>query len=173
MYNNRMERKMPHIVYTERTAQKRRFIRTDGALYVILLLGIFGAIFLSHVAAKRFGTDPLFVQIGLCAGVLGVGYRIYRVRLIDYLYELYDTDLRICEVVGRKQKQILSVPLDTVTEIGAYRKTGAKAEQRTFHGTREKTTAVWFTKDGEQRVVCLNASDMLMNKLAEAVHADK
>ena len=164
---------MPHIVYTERTEQKRRFIRTDGALYVILLLGVFGAIFISHLLAKRVGVDPLFVQIGLCTVVLGVGYWIYRTRLVEYLYELYDTDLRICEAVGRKQKQILSVPLDAVTEVGAYRKTDARAEQRTFHGAREKTSAVWFTRDGTLWVVCLNASDVLKTKLAEAVHADR
>ena len=164
---------MPHIVHTERTEQKRRFIRTDGALYVLLLLGAFAVIFLSHLLADRFGANKLLVQICLYAVLLGAGYLIYRARLIDYLYELYDTELRICEVVGEKQKQILSVPLGAVTEIGTYRKTDAKAERRAYHGAREKTTAVWFSMDGERYVVCLNASDALRKKLAEAVHADR
>lgn len=164
---------MPHIVHTERTEPKRRLIRTDGALYVLLLLGTFVAIFLSHVLASRLGVSKLYVQIGLYAILLGTGYWIYRVRLVDYLYELYDTDLRITQIVGNRQKPILSIPLDTVTEVGTYRKTDAKAERRTFHGAREKTTAVWFLQNGELHVVCMNASDALERKLSEAVHAKK
>ena len=167
-----MERKTPHIVHTERTEPKRRFIRSDGALYVLLLLGTFAAIFLSRLLADRLGVNKLYVQIGLYAVLLGTGYWIYRTRLVDYLYELYDTDLRVTQIVGNRQKQIVSVPLEAVTAVGAYRRTDAKPDQRTFHGAREKTTAVWYQKDGEQRVVCMNASDALRRKLSEAVHAE-
>ena len=162
---------MPHIVHTERTEPKRKLIRTDGALYVLLLLGTFFAIFLSHVLASRLGVNKLYLQIGLYAILLGTGYWIYRVRLVDYLYELYDTDLRITQIVGNRYKQLVSVPLEAVTEVGPYRRTDAKSEQRTFHGAREKTTAVWFTKDGERFVACMNASEALRKKLTEAVHA--
>ena len=164
---------MPHIVHTERTKPKRGIVRTDGALYVLLLLGTFAAIFLAHLISKRFDVDKLYVQIALYAVLLGTGYGIYRTRLVDYLYELYDTDLRITQIVGKKQKQLITVPLETVTEVGAYRKTDAKPDQRMFHGAREKTTAVWYRKDGELRVVCMNASDALTRKLSEALHAEK
>jgi len=173
LYNNRMERKMPHIVHTERTEPKRRFIRTDGALYVLLLLGTFAAVFLSYLLADKLGINKLYVQIGLYAILLGTGYWIYRTRLVDYLYELYDTELRITQIVGKKQKLLVTVPLAEATEVGAYRKADAKTDQRTFHGAREKTTAVWYRKDGEQRVVCMNASDALKRKLSEALHAEK
>ena len=171
LYNNRMERRMPHIVHTERTEPKRRLIRTDAALYVLLLLGTFVVIFLSFFLANRLGVEKLFVQIGLYAILLGTGYWIYRTRLVEYLYELYDTELKIIQAVGNKQKSILSVPLASVTEVGAYRKTDAKPDQRTFHGARNGTTAVWYRKDGELRVVCLSASEALQRKLTEAVHA--
>ena len=164
---------MPHIIHTERTEPKRGIVRTDGALYVLLLLGTFAAIFLAHILADRLGVNKLYVQIGLYAILLGTGYWIYRTRLVDYLYELYDTDLRITQIVGKKQKRLLSVPLETVTEVGAFRKTDAKPDQRTFQGAREKTTAVWYRKDGELRVVCMNASAALAEKLSEAVHAEK
>ena len=162
---------MPHIVHTERTEPKRGFVRTDGALYVLLLLGTFAAIFLARFLADRLQVNKLYVQIGLYAVLLGTGYWIYRTRLVDYLYELYDTDLRISQIVGKKQKLLATVPLESVTEVGAYRKTDAKNDQRTFHGAREKTIAVWYRKDNELRVVCMNASDALTGKLSEAVHA--
>lgn len=162
---------MPHIVHTERTEPKRGLIRTDGALYVVLLLGAIGAIVLSHFLSNRFGVNKLYVQIGLYAVLLGAGYAIYRVRLVDYLYELYDTELRVTRMVGEKRKPILSVPVGTITEVGPYRRTDAKPEQQTYHGAREKATAVWFVREGERYVLCLNASDALKAKLTEAVHA--
>ena len=162
---------MPHIVHTERTEPKRGIVRTDGALYVLLLLGTFAAIFLARLLADRLEVNKLYVQIGLYAILLGTGYWIYRTRLVDYLYELYDTDLRVTQIVGKKRKQLLAVPLEAMIEIGSFRKTDAKQDQRTFHGAREKTTAVWYQKDGELRVMCMNASDALAGKLSEAVHA--
>ena len=162
---------MPHIVHTERSSPKRRLIRSDGALYVLLLFGAFGAIALARFLSNRLGVHILAVQIGLYASLVGVGYLIYRMRLVDYLYEYYDTELRVVQAVGAKQKTILSVPIGAVTEVGAYRKTDAKADQRTFHGARKDTTAVWYSRNGERRVLCLNASDALKGKLAEAVHA--
>ena len=162
---------MPRIVHTERSEPKRRFIRTDGALYVLLLLGAFGVIFLSRVIEARFNVRRLYVQIALYAVLLGVGYLIYRARLVDYLYELYDTELRVVQSVGEKQKAILSVPLDAVTEVGPYRKTDATPVQRTYHGAREKTTAVRFTQEGKAFVLCLNASDTLRERLSEAINA--
>ncbi len=168
-----MEQKTPHIVYTERISPKRRLIRSDGALYVVLLLGAFLAIFLSRVLAQRFGVLQIFVQIGLYAVLLGTGYWIYRTRLVDYLYELYDAELRVLQVVGAKQKTLLSIPLRAVEEVAPYRKTDARKAVRTFHGARESTVAVWYTEDGERYVACLNASDTMKEKLSEAAHAAK
>lgn len=162
---------MPHIVHTERCEPKRRFIRSDGALYVLLLIGVFGAIALSRVLAVRLGVNTLFVQIGLYAALLGAGYAIYRVRLVDYLYELYDTELRIVRVVGKKQTPMLTVPLDNIVEVGSYAKTDAKPTVRAHHGAREKTTAVWFTENGARYVLYICASDALKTKLTEATHA--
>ena len=163
---------MPHIVHTERTEPRRKLIRTDGALYVLLLLGAFGAILLTFVLSNRFGINKLYLQIGLYAVLLGAGYWIYRTRLVDYLYELYDTELKVSQIVGSKQKLLLTVPLTDISEVGSFHKTDAKPESRSFHGAREKTTAVWFIRDGERRVLCMNASDALIKKLSEAVHAE-
>ncbi len=162
---------MPHIRHTERSSPSRRFIRSDGALYVLLLLGAFGAIALSRYAASRLNVNALWIQIALYAALLGTGYAIYRMRLVEFLYELYDTELRVVQVVGAKQKTLLTVPVERITEVGPYRKTDAKQDPGTFHGAREKTTAVWYTSENERRVLCLNASDALREKLTEAAHA--
>jgi hypothetical protein len=166
-----MERNPKHIVHTERVEPKRRLIRSDGALYVVLLLGVFAAIFLSRVLANALGINTLLVQIVLYALLLGTGYAIYRMRLVDYLYELYDTELRVVQAVGVKRKPLISVPLDAVEKVGPFEKSDAKPEVRAFRGAKENTTAVWFIREGQRFVLCLNASDALKEKLTEAVHA--
>ena len=171
LYNSRMEQHAPQVVYMERNAPKRVVIRSDGALYVLLLLGTFAAIALGHLLAKRFGINRLYVQIGLYATLLCVGYLIYRTRLIDYVYELTGDALIVKQAVGNRQKQIVSVPFCAIREVGPYRKTEAKPEPRTHHGSRAQTTAVWFERDSELRVVLLCASDALKEKLTEADHA--
>lgn len=162
---------MPHIVYTERSEAKRRIIRTDGALYVLLLLGAFGVIFLSRMLEVLLEIKRLYLQIGMYAVLLGAGYLIYRMRLVDYVYELYDTEFRVLQAVGEKQKLLAAVPLDAIAEAGTYRKTDARPTLRTFHGEREKTTAIWFTQDGKPSVLCLSATDTMREKLSEAIHA--
>ena len=126
VYNSRMERDRTQTVYTERNAPKRAIVRSDGALYLLLLLFVFGTIALSHVLAKQFGIDRLYVQLGLYSVLLIVGYVIYRLRLVDYLYELTERELIVTQAVGSKQKRLAAVPFDAIEEIGAYRETDAK-----------------------------------------------
>ncbi len=166
-----MEQKLPHIRYTERIEPKRRFIRTGGALYLVLLLGAFAAIFLSRALAAWLQIKTLYVQIVLFGLLLGTWYWVYRTRMIDYLYELYDSEFCAVQAVGEKKKTILTVPLAAATEVGPYRKTDAKPTLRTFHGRREQTTAIWFTENGQTYVACLNVSDTMKEKLSEALHA--
>ena len=168
-----MESPKPKTPYTERNAPKRLIVRSDGALYVLLLIGTLGAIGLAYTLSKQFGIKRLYVQLGLYAVLLTVGYAIYRLRLIDYLYELTDTEFRVRQAVGAKEKPIVTVPLSAITEVGPYRASDAQSEPRTYRGAKKNTTAVWFTAEGKTHVVCLNPSDELKNLLSEAAHADR
>ena len=168
-----MEQQEQKRIYTERNAPKRAVVRSDGALYVLLLIGTFAAIFLGYTLSKQFGIKRLYVQLALYAILLISGFAIYRLRLVDYLYELTDTEFRVVQAVGTKEKPIVSVPLCAITEVGAYRRTDAQEEPRTFRGARERTTAVWFTAEGKTHVVCLNPSDKLKELLTEAAHANR
>ena len=168
-----MEQQKHQIVYSERNAPKRAIVRSDGALYVLLLIGTFAAIALGYVLSKRFGIKRLYVQLALYGVLVSAGYLIYRLRLIDYLYELTDTEFRVVQAVGSKQKPIMTVPLSAITEVGAYRQTDAELAPRTYRGVKERTTAVWYTADGKPHVICLNPSDRLKELLSEAAHANR
>jgi hypothetical protein len=173
VYNNRMEQNPNMVIYAERNAPKRALVRSDGALYVLLLFLVFGAIALSHVLSKQFGINRLYVQLALYALLLIVGYAIYRLRLVDYLYELTEKELIVTQAVGSKQKRLAVVPLEAIAEVGAYRKTDAKPAANAYRGQKSQTTAVWYAEAGERYVLLLNASDTLKEKLSEAIHAQQ
>ena len=166
-----MEQNPNKVLYSERNAPKRTIVRSDGALYILLLLLVFGAIAMSHLLAKEFGINRLYVQLGLYAILLVVGYVIYRLRLIDYLYELTDRELIVTQAVGSKQKRFAVIPFDAMLEIGAFRESDAKPAPCAYRGKKTQTTAVWYTEAGERYVLLLNASDVLKEKLSEAIHA--
>ena len=166
-----MEQRTSTIVYSERNAPKRAVVRSDGALYVLLLLMVFASILLSHMLSERFGIDRLYVQLGLYVLLLVVAYVIYRLRLIDYVYDLTESELIVTQAVGSKQKQLAIVPFASIEEIGAYRPSDAKPAPHTYRGKKENTTAIWYTESGERYVLLLNATDVLKEKLREATHA--
>lgn len=173
MYNSRMEQQSQIVLYSERNAPKRAIVRSDGALYVLLLLLVFGSIALSHVLSKQFGIERIYVQLGLYALLLILSYAIYRLRLIDYIYELTDRELIVTQAVGSKKKQLAVIPLDSIREVGAYQKTDAKPTVCAHRGKRQDATAVRYTESGESCVLLLNASDALKGKISEAIHAGK
>lgn len=168
-----MEQQETQVKYVERNAPRRAIVRSDGALYVLLLIGTLGTIFLAYTLSRQFGVNRLYVQLGLYAVLLTVGFLIYRMRLIDYLYELTDTEFRVRQAVGSKEKPIVSVPLSSISEVGAYRKTDGRAEYRTYRGALERTTAVRYTVDGQAKAVFLNPSDRLLELLSEAADANR
>ncbi len=173
MYNSRMEQTEPRVIYTERNTPKRVVIRSDGALYAVLLLGTFLMIVLAYRLTARLGINRLYVQIGLYAALLGIGYLIYRVRLTEYVYELTEDTLIIQQAVGKRQRVLVSVPFSAIREIGPYLQTEVKREPRTYHGRRAFTTAIRFERENEDRIVLLRASDTLKEKLAEVVSCGK
>lgn len=166
-----MEQEPTIVVYAERNAPKRRIVRSDGALYLLLLLLTFGMIAGTYALSKALSVNRLYLQIGLYALLLAIGYAIYRLRLVDYLYELTTDALLVTQVVGSRQKRLVSVPFERITEIGAYRNSDAKAAPVAYRGRREATTAIWYTEAGERHVLLINASDTLKEKLTEAAHA--
>ena len=168
-----MEQTGTRVRYSERNAPKRAIVRSDGALYVLLLIGTLGAIFLAYTLSKQFGINRLYVQLGLYAVLLIAGFLIYRLRLVDYIYELTDTEFRVLQAVGNKEKPIVTVPLSAITEVGAYRETDGRPEFKTYRGALNRTKTVRYMAGEQMKTICLNPSDRLVELLSEAAHANR
>ena len=166
-----MAEKIPTWIHSELSEAKRRIIRSDAALFAILLAGAIGCIALSHYLAERFGVIRLAVQITLYAALLATGYLLYRFRLVSYRYTLTDCELTVSEVVGNREKKLFAVPLEDILSVVPYREASGVFEGRTYVGKRENTVCVIYRKEGERRVLCLSGSEQLAEKIREQLHA--
>lgn len=164
-----MEDRIPVFVHSEVSEPMRRVIRSDGALYLLLLLGAVGCILLSRWLAVRFGVLRLFVQAVLYAALLGAGYAVYRFRLVSYRYTLTDVDLTVHRLVGRKSALLADVPLDALLSVGADGE--GVSDGSTYVGRRRDAFCVRYAKDGRVRALYLSASAELRALLTEKIHA--
>ena len=164
-----METSVQTLVHSELSEPAPRVIRSDGALYLVLLLGAVGCIALSRWLSDRFGLLRIWFQIGLYAGLLGTGYAIYRLRLVGYRYLLTDRELRIDQVVGKKIKPLLTVPLDNL--IGEGPGEEGASDGRTYTGRRRDAFCVRYRTDAGVRRLYLSCSETLRSLISEHIHA--
>ena len=160
-----MQLKQP---YSELSEPKRRIIRSDAALFVLLLLGAIGCIALSHYLSDRFGVLRIIFQLSLYGVLLAGGYLIYRFRIVSYRYTLSDSQFLVTQVVGNRTKDLFTVPIEAIVSVGVDEH--AISEGRTYVGSRKNTFAVTYRKDGELRTLFLSGSDRLRELIEEQIH---
>ena len=166
-----MEDTIPVFLHTEVAEPRRRIVRSDAALYLLLLLGAVGCILLSHWLAERFAAMRLLFQIALYAALFSGGYAVYRLRLMAFRYTLTDRELLVYRIVGRKETLLLTVPLRGVT-VGAWQNGLPGYEGRTYVGRRADSLCLTYD-DGRPHAVCISPSDTLHTKLLAAIDTCK
>ncbi len=164
-----MESAIPVFLHTEVSEPKRRIIRTDAALYLVLLFGAIGCIALSQWLSARFGVMRLVFQILLYAALFGMGYAFYRLRLVSFRYTLTSAELTVSQIVGRKETTLCAVPLSAIAALGAWEDGKGVYDGRTFAGRRSDALCVYYRKEAEPHVLCLSASETLRALLQERI----
>ncbi len=162
-----MEDRIPVFVYSEVIEPRRRVVRSDAALFVLLLLGAVGCILLSHWLSERFAAQRLWFQIVLYAALLSGGYAVYRLRLTSFRYTLTDRELLIYRIVGRKETLLVTVPLAGVT-LGTWQNGTPGYEGRTYVGRRADALCLRFD-DGRPHAVCISPGETMQDRLIEAI----
>lgn len=166
-----MESQSPQILYTELSEPKRRLLRSDAALYAVLLAGAIGCIALSRVLAARFGTMRLVFQIWLYAALFLGGYFVYRFRMVAFRYTLTPEGLTVHQSVGSRTTLLVSVPYDAIESVGPWQDGAGSFDGRTFIGKRADALCVLYRAGEERHALCLSASDRLRELLEERLHA--
>ena len=163
---------MVRSAHVEQCLPKAKVIRSDAALYVVLLLLAVVGILLTHLLSARFDLLRLPLQVILVLLLVGAGYGIYRNRLTTYRYTLTVDRLLIERIVGARERVLTDVALDDVCKVGPMNDSVRKTEPRAYHGAKAQR---WFVqyRDGEAvRTIVISPSEELQMKLSEVFCAD-
>ena len=164
-----MEQPINEELYTETVEPAKRFIRSDVALYVLVVVVVFAAILLVSALIVLLGLPEFVSQLVLFAALLVFGWRLYRVRLLSYRYTLTERMLSVDRIVGRKQRPELAVHLSDITHIRPAAQLPQKSCRASASacawGDKTQATAVAYRAGGEASILLLSLSDGMREKL--------
>lgn len=167
-YNKSMEQPVNEELYTETVEPAKRFIRSDVALYVLVVVVVFAAILLVSALIVLLGLPEFVSQLVLFAALLVFGWRLYRVRLLSYRYTLTERMLSVDRIVGRKQRPELAVHLSDITHIRPAAQLPQNVPGKRVSlclGDKTQATAVAYRAGGEASILLLSLSDGMREKL--------
>ena len=145
----------------ERSEPKRRILRSDGALYLAVLLGVLAVIWGANALSSRYDWPRLYVQLSLYAVLIGLMFVLYRKCLLVFRYTLTDRMLSVERMVGKKCKPEESVHLSDITAIRPVSEAGGALPKPRgcFTGRRRDALAVTVREPARTFTLLLSPSD--------------
>ena len=167
-----MEDMVYDVIATEVTAPEKKHIRSEGALYALLVLGALAVIGLGNWLQTRLDLPPVLVQGTMYALLIGLGYWVMRFRLTSHRYTLTDKAFFVTRLTGRSEKLFAEIPLSEIEYAGPYdgaklKALGCRMGPNVRTGKIEETTMLLYREEGGLRCLCLSAGETLKGKLTE------
>ena len=160
------------VIATEVATPEKRYIRSEGALYALLVVGALIVISLGNRLQALLNLPPVLVQGALYALLVAFGYWMLRFRLTSHRYTLTDRAFFVTRLMGKSEKLVAEIPLEAIEYAGPYDGTRLRAlncrmgpNVRT--GRTEDTTMLIYRADGALHCLCLSAGEELKGKLTE------
>ena len=160
------------VIATEVATPAKRYIRSEGALYALLVVGALIVISLGNRLQALLNLPPVLVQGALYALLVAFGYWMLRFRLTSHRYTLTDRAFFVTRLMGKSEKLVAEIPLEAIEYAGPYDGTRLRAlncrmgpNVRT--GRTEDTTMLIYRADGALHCLCLSAGEELKGKLTE------
>ena len=171
-YNNLMEDMVYDVIATEVAAPEKKLIRSEGALYCLLVLGALLVIGLGNRLQARLDLPPVLVQGTLYALLLALGYWVVRYRLTSFRYTLTDRGFFVTKLSGRSEKLLAEISLDQIEYAGPYdgaklKELGCRMGTNVRVGRIEDTTMLVYRENDALLCLCLSAGEKLKGKLTE------
>ena len=157
------------LVAIETVAPKRRITRSAGAIYIILILLIFGCISAGNLFYERFLIPRYVTQPILYAMIASFGYLVYRRNYLRYRYTLTTKTLAIEQIGGNEEKTLAAIDLVYLLDIQQNpqkRKNNVKTVFA-YLPPVERITWVLANEDGEETRYAISASEEFLVKLNE------
>ncbi len=160
------------VIATEVAAPEKKHIRSEGALYALLVLGALLVIGIGNRLQTKLDLPPVLVQGVLYAGLIGLGYYVLRFRLTSFRYTLTDKAFFVSKLSGKSEKLLAEIPLGSIEYAGPYdgeklKAMGCRLGPNVRAGKLEETTMLIYQEDGTRRALCLSAKEELKGKLTE------
>lgn len=171
-YNTIMEDMVYDVLATEVAAPKRKYIRSEGGLYALLVVGALAAIGLGNRLRVWLDLSPVLVQGTLYALLFLMGYWVLRYRLTGHRYTLTDKAFFVTRLTGKSEKLMAEVPLAAIEYAGPYngaklKELGCRMGPNVRVGRIEDTTMLIYREDGALAALCLSAGEKLKGMLTE------
>ena len=166
------------LIHTELAQPKHRFIRSDGGLYVLMLIGIFFVVGFATPIANAIGMVPAVLHWILYFVLIVLGVVIYRTRLTSWRYSLTSEGFYVDRVSGKREKAEIEIPLKRIEFIGPFdrarlEKEGRKPGPNVRWGKFEDSLMILYTEDKLKKAVCITPSQALRDKLEEPWKTNK
>lgn len=152
----------------EKAEPRRRFIRSDGVLYVLLLAAVVVIIMAGYRLSAAWNLPRALVQLTLYALLVGLGYLVYRKCLLTFRYTLTDRMLRVDQLVGKKEKPCEAVHLSDIVSVkadGAGEETGKL--RSLYQGSRKEALAVTVQERTRRITLLISPSEGFRKKFIE------
>lgn len=144
-----------------------RFVRSEGALAMLLLLGALGVIAGGNALSVRFEVPRAAVQIPLYALLLLFGWAAYRRGLIAYRYTLTDRELIVERVIGARARRAACVALSDIDRLAPYGDLGRPIGRPLgfFTGRRRDALAIVLRSERDAPALLMNPGEEFTKEL--------
>ncbi len=160
------------VIATEVVAPEKKHIRSEGALYALLVVGALVIIGFGNRLQTLLDLPPVLVQGTMYALLIGLGYYVMRFRLTGHRYTLTDRAFFVTRLSGKSERLMAEIPLDAIEYAGPYdgaklKELGCRMGPNVRTGKIEETTMLIYREDGALQCLCLSAGETLKGKLTE------
>ncbi len=167
-----MEDLVYEVIATEVAAPEKKYVRSEGALYALLVLGAVVVIGLGNRLTGLLGLPPVLVQGTLYGLLMGLGYWVLRFRLTSHRYTLTDRAFFVTRLTGKSEKLMAEIPLGVIEYVGPYdgakvKELGCRMGPNVRKGKLEGTTMLIYREKGALQCLCLSAGEEMKGKLTE------
>ena len=155
------------LIAIETVAPKRRFTRSTGAIYIILIALIIGAMSAGNLLYERLSIPRYVTQPILYGAIAVVGYLVYRRNYLRYRYTLTTNTLAIEQIGGSEEKTLAAIDLPYIHQI-QHDTPKERPKTRTVYAylpPRKSITWVLENEDGKETRYAISASSEFLDQL--------
>lgn len=107
------------------------------------------------------------IQILLYLLIIGAGYWIYRRFLVSFRYTVTTEELIVDQMIGGRQKSLLSIPLGAIIRTGNPERVKNVRVENAYVGRKADTLMVLYGQDQKTGALFISAGETLRTILAE------